>query len=98
MSLESRSLTCNILYRNAHIKKLLTSHDRAGLTPLMIAAQNGNNNILSILLQSGTPVNGKSPSSQKTALMLAAFHGHLSTVQLLDRAGADWATQDKYDV
>ena len=65
------------------MKKLLESHDRCGMTPLMISSQNGNNNIISILIQSGGKVNAQSLSTQKTALMFATFHGHLSTVQLL---------------
>jgi ankyrin repeat protein len=81
--------------RTVHVKKLLTSHDRSGLTPLMIAAQNGNSNILSILIQSGAQVNAKSLSTNKSALMFAAFHGHLSVVQILDRAGAEWDGVDR---
>ncbi|CAG7727822.1 unnamed protein product [Allacma fusca] len=81
--------------RTAHVKKLLASHDRSGLSPLMIAAQNGNSNVLSILLQSGAQVNAKSLSTIKTPLMFAAFHGHLSVVQILDRAGAEWDCCDK---
>jgi ankyrin repeat protein len=68
------------------------------LTALMVAAQNGNEEIVKLLLEQGAKINVKAAHisgveahvlSGITALSLAAFSGNLSIVKMLVEHGAD---------
>ena len=61
----------------------------------MKAAQNGNNNAVSHILDLDANVNEKT-SQGKTALMLAASNGHTDTAKLLIDRGADVKAQDAF--
>ena len=57
------------------------------LTPLIIAAKNGNAEIVRLLLEKGADVNVKTDSG-KTALIHAKNEGHTDIVEMLEKAGA----------
>ena len=65
-----------------------------GLTPLLVAAQNGHRDICGLLLAAGSDVNEVYPLTQQTALILAAQSGHVEIVQDLLRWGAAIDQQD----
>jgi len=58
-------------------------------TPLLIASKNGNEKIVSLLLEKKANINYKTKNNQETALILAAANGHLSVVKILLENGAD---------
>lgn len=69
-------------------KDLLKATDENGMTPLMLAAWNGNFDCTRFLLNEGSVVDEKSGLGS-TALMLAAERGHTETISLLVDKGAD---------
>lgn len=60
-----------------------------GKTPLILAAQNGHEDIISYLLERGAEVNGRNAADGTTALMWAANTGRARIVELLLESGGD---------
>ena len=58
----------------------------SGLTPLMMAAQTGNVQVVKALLAHGANVNAATTETQQTALMWAVAEGHLDIAQFWSRA------------
>lgn len=58
------------------------------------AARIGNNEVLETFLNAGFPVNERNNQSY-TALMVAAYYGHQSSIELLLQKGASACLQDK---
>ena len=63
----------------------------------MITSQQGDKEIIKLLLAAGANVDEKNTGGQ-TALMFASAHDHLEVVKLLLAAGADVNAKKKYDV
>lgn len=61
----------------------------AGRTPLMLAASNGNKEIVQMLLDAKADVNDAEDENNDTALLLAALEGKEEVVRLLLDAGAN---------
>ncbi|XP_068223862.1 ankyrin repeat and SAM domain-containing protein 6-like [Palaemon carinicauda] len=59
------------------------------ITPLMIAAQHGNNAVVRLYLDKGVSANKAIPKIGITPLMFSAAGGNVSTAQLLLKRGAD---------
>ncbi|XP_078667387.1 uncharacterized protein LOC144909193 [Branchiostoma floridae x Branchiostoma belcheri] len=76
------------LYINYHS---YTSYTR---TPLCKAAESGNAEIMSDLIQAGADLN-QADKGGRTPLFLAAQSGHTETVRILTQAGADLNQADK---
>ena len=90
---------------NIEIAKLLlqaraniNQQSKTGLTALMEAcnSETPNNDLVRLLIQSGADISIKGGELQRTALMVAAYHGHTSIVQYLLDEGAPVNTQDVY--
>lgn len=58
------------------------------------AARIGNNEVLNEFISAGFPINERNPRSY-TALMVAAYYGHESSVDLLLNEGANVCIEDK---
>lgn len=89
-------LELSIIQRDAAAVRLLLNagaepqaHRLSGETLLMLAAETGNVDILSALLESGAVVDTRDPHYGQTALMFAARAGHLDATRLLLEQGAD---------
>ena len=70
-----------------------------GYTPLMMAAEAENTDLVNLLLSRGAKVNASLPGTLSTALHMAARRGDIETVRELCRAGADFrarAGKDSY--
>ncbi len=70
-----------------------------GYTPLMMAVEAGNTDMVSLLHRRGAKVNASLPGNMMTALHMASKRGDIDTVRELCRAGADWkalAGKDSY--
>lgn len=63
--------------------------DSAGYTPLMRAAANNHQAVVSILLASGVDKDKQHLREGWTALSCASYHGHTAIVQILLNSGAD---------
>ena len=61
-----------------------------GYTPLMMAVEAENTDLVSLLLSRGAKVNASLPGTLSTALHMAARRGDIETVRELCRAGADF--------
>ncbi|XP_071793630.1 fibronectin type 3 and ankyrin repeat domains 1 protein-like [Asterias amurensis] len=68
--------------------------DSLGFTPLMIAVQKGNIDIIETLMRFGADINAVNGSG-KDSLMLACFAGILPVVKLLRSYGATYESKDK---
>ena len=62
--------------------------DKAGNTPLILAADEGSVGVIAALLEGGANVNYCTPVG-KMALSCAAFAGHVAALKMLVCAGAD---------
>jgi uncharacterized protein len=69
-----------------------------GWSPLQMAANKGDIEIVKYLLSKGADINYVHPSAHHTAFMLAAFNGNDEMVKLLAKSGADVNTKLKGDV
>lgn len=68
--------------------RLALSRDDDGRVPIMCAARNGHDTVVTFFLDIGVDPNIQSYSNW-TALMKASYHGHTSTVELLISRGAN---------
>lgn len=68
-----------------------------GLLPLCTAVQGGNRDLVDIMLRFGADVNAASPGSQRTALQLALFGGHVAIAKSLVERKADLLRRDCVD-
>src|SRR2546430_397534 len=68
--------------------------DRNGKTPLIIAAESGQLEVVELLLKAKVSLN-RQDSSAKSALMRAAENGHLQIARLLIQSGADARLRDQ---
>ena len=75
----SRQTVDLLLSRGANVN----GRGRRGYTALMFAAENGYPDIVSDLLAAGADVDAVEQHDGKTALILAAVHGHLKSATLL---------------
>jgi len=66
----------------------LNSHNKAGLTPLMVAVRNGHHEMVVRLLDNGADVNAKDVN-YFTPLMIAVLGNHIDTVLVLLEKGAE---------
>jgi ankyrin repeat protein len=73
----------------------ITGTNRAGATPLHVAAYYGNTGAVSALLQSGVATDKKDASIGRTPLAFAARNGHSSIIHSLIKAGANPDSWDK---
>ena len=69
--------------------------DRYHCTPLMLAAENGHNDVSMHLINHGADVSKKGGISNRTALHYASGNGHLKLVELLLSKGAEIDEEDK---
>ena len=69
--------------------------DAHGEPALILAAENGNDAITSVLLEQGASINARGIKAT-TALITAAVHAHTSTVRLLLDKGADPKLRDSW--
>jgi ankyrin repeat protein len=68
-------------------------YENKQLTPLMLAAKYGRDDLIEFLIAEGCPVN-RVDKTGRTALSLASNHGHYDVVSLLLSGGADINHQD----
>ncbi|KAL8715445.1 MAG: hypothetical protein Q9220_000779 [cf. Caloplaca sp. 1 TL-2023] len=69
--------------------------DDHGKSPLMMAVESGNTNLVCLLLARGAKVNAAVPATLVTALHIASKQGDLETTQELVRYGAKTAARTK---
>ncbi len=79
-------MTSVLLEKGAEVNK----PNNAGVTPLILAAQNGHTAVTSALLEKGAEVN-KPNNAGLTPLTIAAHNGHTLVVQRLLEGGANKA-------
>lgn len=68
--------------------------NESNITALMFAASNGYNELVDLLIDEGAELETKDHQSGMSALLAAADGGHLSTVQKLVEAGANYLVQN----
>lgn len=74
---------------------VLTQFDNEGIPPLHWAALNGRWLVCKYLLDQGLQVDAPGGDQSAPAIHWAICKGHVSTVSLLIRYGADWRVRDK---
>jgi ankyrin repeat protein len=84
----------NLLQHGAAVN-VTSPKDRLDSTALTLAASNGHDAVLELLLQAGADIDWRTERDGFSALMLAAELGHWSTVGMLLSAGADPGLQDR---
>jgi ankyrin repeat protein len=67
---------------------LVHSRTLMGDTPLILAVESGNSNVVAVLIEAGADVNAKD-DSRITPLHWAAFYGRVTIAEMLLKAGAD---------
>ena len=80
-----------LMYANVDVNEM----NYAGITPLTIAAEKGNMNIIKILVEEGAGVNDKS-SYGVTPIISAAAAGNTEAVEYLVSQGADVTAKDDW--
>ena len=75
----------------------VTVRDKAGRTPLHVAAGYGRKNIAEILIAHGTNIHAQTQDGE-TALHEAASNGYLYLCQLLVRQGADFSVENSQGI
>ncbi len=70
-------------------KRVFGTTQIGGLTPLLLAARNGQIDALNALLDGGANINDVSSTDHATALVLALINGHYDTAMHLVARGAD---------
>lgn len=89
----------------AAVKELLKTHSTETLidygehkiTPLLKAAWDGEEEIVTLLLEAGAKINAKATDTGETALMNAVTREHTAIVKLLLEKGADVAPKNRFD-
>ncbi|CAL1287395.1 unnamed protein product [Larinioides sclopetarius] len=76
----------SVLKQNPDSANAVSSHD--GMTPLMLAAMLGYNNIINLLICNGAKLDAQDLENGWTALMYAIFHRRSQTVEFLLKKGA----------
>ena len=71
-------------------KALVNAATEDGYTPLMMAAEAENTDLVALLHNRGAKINASLPGTLSTALHIAARRGDIDTVRELIRAGADF--------
>ena len=84
--------TTMALLKNRHD---LDSKDTYGRTPLLLAAEEGHEAVVKLLLEKGAELETKDKNYGQTPLLLAAEKGHEAVVKLLLEKGAEIETKDK---
>lgn len=77
-----------------HYDPFFDQKDEQGSTPILIAAERGDPEIVLLLLQNGANPTDTTRNTKMTPLHLAAQQGHLDAACMLLRAGADINAQD----
>lgn len=67
------------------------------ITPLLKAAWDGEQEIVTLLLDAGAKINAKASDTGETALMNAVTRGHMEIIKLLLEKGADVAPKNRFD-
>ncbi|KAL7656775.1 hypothetical protein ACMYSQ_005847 [Aspergillus niger] len=83
-----------LLLTHSDMRTEITNHN--GQTPLSLAAENGQEDIVQMLLERGASIDTKNSDSQ-TPLSLAAANGHERIVQMLLKRGATTETKSSID-
>uniref|UniRef100_UPI00398F7D25 transient receptor potential cation channel subfamily A member 1b n=1 Tax=Pristiophorus japonicus TaxID=55135 RepID=UPI00398F7D25 len=73
--------TCKLLLQNAYETKILNEGDEKGMTPLLLAAQNGHTKVVQLLLSKGALF--MRDYKTWTSLHYAAFRGYTKTMEVL---------------
>lgn len=66
-----------------------------GMNPLHLASKKGYTEIVALFIKHNVPLNAQTRVELKTAMHLAAEHGHMDIMQILIDAGADHTIKDK---
>jgi serine/threonine-protein phosphatase 6 regulatory ankyrin repeat subunit B len=72
----------------------INRENEKGYTPLMLASENGREDIAEFLIKKGADINTKSLKDGQTALILASENSHIEIVKMLIKAGADVNAQN----
>jgi ankyrin repeat protein len=89
-----KGASIEIIKEIAHLNPILNHrYENNQLTPLMLAAKYGREDLIEFLIAEGCSVN-RVDKTGRTALSLASNHGHYDVVSLLLSSGADINHQD----
>ena len=75
-------------YEEAHLD-INEGYGQDGYTPLILAAQGGHSDCVLSLVKEGANVYTETPTYHTTALMTAAFNGHIEVVKILAEFGGN---------
>ena len=76
-------------------KTNVNAKTESGITALMMACDEGHEEIAGLLIKKRADVNAKEKNDNLTALMLACYHGHKDLVELLIAHRVDVNAEDK---